>query len=258
MLRSLKDSETTPDSIAENLLSFLERLKTMPTDSAELNAFWISELGVKPPKASRDTKQQGDVLDEPVPVDDDDWRTFFDDGHTSKSTTTKSGQARVHTLSTHQSLHSLASHRAQFSSCWMTLLPHIASSSSLAARALAVLHRGVMPHMDKPVRLMDWVGGCVDFGSCSFPCFLSNEYSTGYRWLNWPPGAQCFVYAYQGLQPVSFLLNAACHSIHLMLYHISDYPDFYTRLYAFLTRDVMHLKYRARFFRLTDIFLSST
>lgn len=38
----------------------------------------------------------------------------------------------------------------------------------------------------------------------------------------------------------------------------SDYPSFYTRLYTFLDRDVLHLKHRARFFRLTEIFLSST
>lgn len=40
--------------------------------------------------------------------------------------------------------------------------------------------------------------------------------------------------------------------------HLSDYPSFYTRLYAFLDRDVLHLKHRARFFRLTELFLSST
>ena len=33
---------------------------------------------------------------------------------------------------------------------------------------------------------------------------------------------------------------------------------FYTRLYAFLDKDILHLKHRARFFRLTDLFLSST
>ena len=37
-----------------------------------------------------------------------------------------------------------------------------------------------------------------------------------------------------------------------------DYPSFYTRLYGFLDRDVLHLKHRARFFRLTELFLSST
>ena len=40
--------------------------------------------------------------------------------------------------------------------------------------------------------------------------------------------------------------------------YLSDYPSFYSRLYAFLDRDVLHLKHRARFFRLTESFLSST
>jgi len=40
--------------------------------------------------------------------------------------------------------------------------------------------------------------------------------------------------------------------------HPRDYPNFYTRLYAFLTRDVLHLNHRARFFRLTGLFLSSS
>jgi U3 small nucleolar RNA-associated protein 19 len=38
----------------------------------------------------------------------------------------------------------------------------------------------------------------------------------------------------------------------------SDYPSFYTRLYSFLDRDLLHNKHRARFFRLTELFLSST
>lgn len=164
LLRSYKDSATIPSCMAENLLGFLERLKTMPTEAAELNAYWVVELRAKPPKPMRNSKQSEDEAEEPIPVDEDDWRTFFDDAAPAKSASSKSGQSRVHTLSTHQCLHSLASHRAQFSACWMTLLPYIASSAPLAARALAVLHRGVMPHMDKPVRLMDWVGGCVDFG----------------------------------------------------------------------------------------------
>ena len=37
-----------------------------------------------------------------------------------------------------------------------------------------------------------------------------------------------------------------------------DYPSFYTRLYAFLDQDLLHLKYRSRFFRLAELFLSST
>lgn len=38
----------------------------------------------------------------------------------------------------------------------------------------------------------------------------------------------------------------------------SDYPDFYDRLYAMLDRSVLHVKYRSRFFRLAETFLSSS
>lgn len=37
-----------------------------------------------------------------------------------------------------------------------------------------------------------------------------------------------------------------------------DYPDFYTKLYGMLDRQVLHVRYRARFLRMLDLFLSST
>ncbi|KAH9365734.1 hypothetical protein HPB48_009605 [Haemaphysalis longicornis] len=40
-------------------------------------------------------------------------------------------------------------------------------------------------------------------------------------------------------------------------YHL-DYPNFYEKLYALLAPDVFYQKYRARFFFLTDLFLSSS
>jgi len=88
-------------------------------------------------------------------------------------------------------------------------------------RALNVMHRGVLPHLTRPILVMDWVSTCVDFGG-----------------------------------PVGLLaLNAL---FVLMREYNLDYPSFYTRLYAFVTRDVLHLKHRARFFRMTELFLSST
>lgn len=36
-----------------------------------------------------------------------------------------------------------------------------------------------------------------------------------------------------------------------------EYPEFYPRLYALLQPQVFHAKYRQRFFRLLDLFLSS-
>ncbi|KAM5436864.1 Maturation and nuclear export of 40S ribosomal subunits interacting protein [Microsporum canis] len=37
-----------------------------------------------------------------------------------------------------------------------------------------------------------------------------------------------------------------------------DYPQFYTKLYSLLDRDVLHSKHRSRFFRLLDTFLASS
>ncbi|KAG8882090.1 hypothetical protein FRB98_003927 [Tulasnella sp. 332] len=214
---SLRSSDT-----AHNLLSLLEKLNTMPTDVKELNAFWIPEFAKRPKKIqtdqSSDTEEEGDE----VPDTADDWRTFFDEQEQNESAPVVKGKRRrLNQLPVHASLHILHSHRVQLSNCWLALVPHLAMSRPLSARALAILHRGVLPHMTRPIQLMDWIAGCVDHGG-----------STGLLGLN-------------GL-------------FTLIKNHNLDYPDFYTRLYAFLDRDVMHLKHRARFFRLTELFLSST
>lgn len=39
---------------------------------------------------------------------------------------------------------------------------------------------------------------------------------------------------------------------------ISEFPDFYQKLYSLLDRNVLHVRYRPRFFRLLDIFMSSS
>ena len=43
----------------------------------------------------------------------------------------------------------------------------------------------------------------------------------------------------------------------LMTQHDLEYPDFYTKLYELCTPELLHAKYRARFFYLTNIFLAS-
>ncbi|GJJ14865.1 hypothetical protein Clacol_009133 [Clathrus columnatus] len=144
----------------ENVLSILERLTTMPTEQSEVNEFWIPSFSKSPPGFSiQAAEEDGDDIEI-----EDDWRTFFDGPEKVTSETQPQKHKRVYRLSTHQCLHSLASHRAQFTQCWMNLLPYLSSSSTLSMRALNFLHQGVMPHLTKPVRLMDWIAGCVDFG----------------------------------------------------------------------------------------------
>lgn len=38
----------------------------------------------------------------------------------------------------------------------------------------------------------------------------------------------------------------------------SEYPDFFTKLYSLLDRDVLHVRYRPRFFRLLELFMGSS
>ncbi|TFK40532.1 CBF/Mak21 family-domain-containing protein [Crucibulum laeve] len=228
-------SSQTHPNIAANLLSILERLTTFPTEQAELNSWWVTEMGTKPPKLKRAKKAadgaESSDEDEEKPTgdrdeEDDDWRKFFED-EPAPVDDKKGGGVRLHQMTIHQSLHALSSHQAVFTRAWLTLLPRLSvardgeRSRTLATRALNIMHRGVLPHLTRPVLVMDWVGACVDYGGTV------------------------------GL----LALNAL---FHLMKEYNLDYPSFYTRLYAFLDRDVLHLKHRARFFRLTELFLSST
>ncbi|KAF8068618.1 CBF/Mak21 family-domain-containing protein [Lyophyllum atratum] len=223
----------TAPNLAPNLLSLLERLDTFPTEKSELNSWWVSEMSVKPPKPKRPSKKGAteaassseDEDEKDEDDDDDDWRKFFDEEPETKDGKPQGPSARLHKLTIHQSLYSLPSHRAVFTRAWLMLLPRLSISEgggkALAMRALNVMHRGVMPHLTRPVLVMDWVGASVDYGG-----------AVGLLALN-----ALFV---------------------LMKEYNLDYPSFYTRLYTFLDRDVLHLKHRARFFRMTELFLSST
>ncbi|KAL1742577.1 CBF/Mak21 family-domain-containing protein [Schizophyllum fasciatum] len=218
-----------------NLLTILQSLTTFPTEQSELNSWWVPELGAKPPKPKKvkGSADEDSDADEAKPAEgdmddgDDDWRKFFDDEPTEKDGKTLAATARLHSLTIHQSLHSLSSHRAVFTRAWLALLPRLnvrgdpALSRALAVRALNVMHRGVLPHLTRAVLVMDWIAACVDYGGA----------------------------------PGLLALNAL---FILMKEYNLDYPFFYKRLYTFLDRDVLHLKHRARFFRMTEVFLSST
>ncbi|XP_046460715.1 nucleolar complex protein 4 homolog B-like [Daphnia pulex] len=107
-----------------------------------------------------------------------------------------------------------------FSIIWQQLLKH-PLTPSLYKRVLVILPEKVLPHLDKPLLLTD---------------FLMESYRIG--------GA------------VSIL---ALHGVFLLMQsHNLEYPDFYTKLYALLEPGVLFVKYRARFFYLLDLFMTST
>jgi len=169
-----KYPSTEYPQLLDNLLSIMEKLTTFPTDPSELNTWWVEELGAKPPK-HRSAKGATEEED-PESADEnheDDWRNFFDEDASTKDTKTKGIKGRAHTLTFHQSLHSLQAHRAVFTRTWLNFLPHLSSVSTssnraLTTRALNIMHRGVLPHLTRPVLVMDWISACVDLGEATF------------------------------------------------------------------------------------------
>jgi U3 small nucleolar RNA-associated protein 19 len=171
-----KHSATDYPNLAVNLLTILEHLTTFPTEQSELNAWWVSEFGAKPSKPKRGKKDAESSCDEDdlgkgLGVEEDDWRKFFEEEHSVENgPQTKQPGIRLQKMTIHQSLHSLSSHQAVFTRAWLTLLPrlsdggHVEKTKSNATRVLNIMHRGVMPHLTRPILLMDWITSCVDFG----------------------------------------------------------------------------------------------
>lgn len=111
-------------------------------------------------------------------------------------------------------------HKRGFSDCWMNLMK-LPLSNDMYKHILLSLHKRILPHLVEPKMLMD---------------FLTDSYNVG--------------------GPISLLaLNGL---FTLITQHDLEYPDFYQKLYTLLDRDLMHVKYKSRFFRLLDVFLSSS
>ncbi|KAG8455970.1 hypothetical protein GDO86_001964 [Hymenochirus boettgeri] len=114
----------------------------------------------------------------------------------------------------------LKEHKRVFERVWMGFLKK-QLTISLYKKILLILHDSILPHMSKPTLMID---------------FLTTAYDVG--------GA------------ISLLaLNGLFVLIHQ---HNLEYPDFYKKLYSLLDPSMFHVKYRARFFHLTNLFLSST
>ncbi|XP_026194727.1 nucleolar complex protein 4 homolog [Anabas testudineus] len=114
----------------------------------------------------------------------------------------------------------LNEHKRVFEKMWLGFLKY-KLPSTMYKKVLVILHDSILPHMSKPTLMID---------------FLTAAYEVG--------GA------------ISLLaLNGLFVLIHQ---HNLDYPDFYKKLYNLLDPSVFHVKYRARFFHLANLFLSSS
>ncbi|XP_033110942.1 nucleolar complex protein 4 homolog B-like [Anneissia japonica] len=114
----------------------------------------------------------------------------------------------------------LKEQRKAFSNAWLSFLL-LSLPLHVYKKVLFMMHDKIIPNMSSPVMLTD---------------FLTASYNIG--------GA------------ISLLaLNAI---FILMTQHNLEYPEFYKKLYSLLAPSIFHVKYKARFFYLADLFLSSS
>ncbi|KAJ2271787.1 Maturation and nuclear export of 40S ribosomal subunits interacting protein [Coemansia sp. RSA 451] len=113
-----------------------------------------------------------------------------------------------------------AAHTRAFSEAWLALM-RLPLTADIYKQILLTMHKRIVPYMADAKSLMD---------------FLSSSYEIG---------GSVSLLALNGL-------------FTLMTEHNLNYPNFYEKLYALLDRNVFHVKYRARFFRLLETFLGSS
>jgi U3 small nucleolar RNA-associated protein 19 len=113
-----------------------------------------------------------------------------------------------------------SSYKVAFQKTWMAAL-QLPQSVEQYKSTLKILHQRIIPNMHKPQMLMDFLTDCYNSGG-------------------------------------SVSLLALNGLFALMQKYNLDYPNFYTKLYALFDGSIMHAKYRSRFFRLVDLFLSSS
>ncbi|XP_065746289.1 nucleolar complex protein 4 homolog isoform X3 [Phocoena phocoena] len=108
---------------------------------------------------------------------------------------------------------------AELSDKWKVV--HLRLPLRVCKKVLVIMHDSILPHLAQPSLMIDFLARACDVGGA-----------------------------------VSLLaLNGLFILIHK---HNLEYPDFYRKLYGLLDPSVFHVKYRARFFHLADLFLSSS
>lgn len=111
-------------------------------------------------------------------------------------------------------------YKTEFESKWLHFLGQSLSTEQYKM-TLLIFHKRIIPFFKKPTNLMD---------------FLTDSYEVG---------GIISILALNGL-------------FELIKNYNLDYPNFYTKLYTLLDAELLHVKYRSRFIRLTDLFLTST
>ncbi|WWC87394.1 uncharacterized protein L201_002283 [Kwoniella dendrophila CBS 6074] len=246
-------SQSSKLSDPSNLLSQLLPLTNLPKLPEDINAFYISTFNEPPSGMNKNKKSKkvntkkgknrykGEIDELPEWMkeyesensdqsdldDDDDNNNNVNGGKGGGGKRKKISSTRQRTsqLSIHQNIYSISSHTTYYTNLWENVLSYLQINDGFIRKILIGLHgeKGILGHFkpERRLRIADWLSTLTDKGG-------SNA-----------------MLAINGL----FIL---------MTQYNFEYPHFYDRLYGLLDKNVMHVKYRARFFRLLDTFLASS
>lgn len=117
-------------------------------------------------------------------------------------------------------LFSVSKHKRQAQEAWLALMK-LDMDKDQRKRLLDIMSRVIAPWFIKPELLMDFLTDCYNAGG-------------------------------------SISLLALSGVFYLIQEKNLDYPAFYTKLYSLLDSEILHSRYRSRFFRLLDTFLASS
>lgn len=117
-------------------------------------------------------------------------------------------------------LFSVSKHKKAAQDAWLALMARDMTRDQ-RKRLLDIMSSVIAPWFTKPELLMDFLTDCYNSGG-------------------------------------SMSLLALSGVFYLIQERNLDYPAFYTKLYSLLDADILHSKYRSRFFRLLDVFLASS
>ncbi|GHJ86489.1 hypothetical protein NliqN6_2891 [Naganishia liquefaciens] len=242
-LQTLSDSgeiASVPPHVTSNILALLLPLSNLPREAEDINTFYFQHLSISPLGKNKKAKAAGPKRNPAKTGSGQDWMAYYesddeddsDDDEDKIVIDPKTGKKRKRgkaagldkkvKKSILGQVWSVESHVRLFTDCWLGVL-NLPLSVPETRSILLVLHSTIFPNMVKSrvVRMTDWLSTLCDRGGPLALLSLNGLYilMTGYN---------------------------------------LEYPHFYRQLYTLMDREVMHVKYRARFFRLSETFLAST
>lgn len=134
---------------AETLLSILEGINSMPSQSDHINRFWAASI---------------DLVKKPVPASRPNKKRKINDGSTGIFDSSSEEEVVEPTSkSKTPDLLNVAAHKRVFQAAWLACLTLLQGEEQLK-KVLAIVHQSIMPHMLNPQMLLDFLVDCCAHG----------------------------------------------------------------------------------------------